>query len=389
MTKKKILWVVYDFVQAGGQRYVYEICKALDKEKYDIDILRLSEKGADKNWDKEFYEQPTSDLGCNIMLYSFLVNKWEKEVYGKKTLSKKMLAKVFTGATAEVTWLNNCLSDFLQGYDAVNFGGINAYRTLCITNEVHPFNSIIHILTARFQDNRDIYEGMDKTRRYQFVSSFTAEILQHELEGFSNYHHTYYPLCFEAEGAEVPALENSDVVIAVFTRLSSMKPLDPYFYGLKLLLEQGMKITLKVYGAGSPAEAGFQRQLSYLYLTRHVSFEGHVNSIKDTLVQSPPHLVWFQSNNKIPAGYAALEVASCGVPQLFWDFSYTGQQLEMGTIFPSFTSISAFVAYSKELLLNEVARNKLGADQKAYTLTHYSSSAHIHILEKLFSEQTG
>ena len=79
--KKKILWVVYDFYQAGGQRYVYEICKALNKDKYQVDLLKVAEDGYDNSWEKEFYYQPTLDMGCNI--YSL------GELLKNNTLKKK------------------------------------------------------------------------------------------------------------------------------------------------------------------------------------------------------------------------------------------------------------------------------------------------------------
>ena len=75
MSRKKILWVVYDFVQAGGQRYVYEICKALNKEKYEVDVLHVSPLGSESAWNKEFYYQPTIDAGCTVFGLEDLLQK--------------------------------------------------------------------------------------------------------------------------------------------------------------------------------------------------------------------------------------------------------------------------------------------------------------------------
>ena len=44
MSKIKLLFVVYDFYQAGAQRFVYEIDKALDRNKFQIEILCLEKK---------------------------------------------------------------------------------------------------------------------------------------------------------------------------------------------------------------------------------------------------------------------------------------------------------------------------------------------------------
>ena len=56
------------------------------------------------------------------------------------------------------------------------------------------------------------------------------ENLPYELEGFTDYNYLLFPMCFEAVPFEINTkLETQPFVIAVFTRLSYMKPLDPYF----------------------------------------------------------------------------------------------------------------------------------------------------------------
>ena len=91
-------------------------------------------------------------------------------------------------------------------------------------------------------------------------------------------------------------------------------------------------------------------------------------SYRDTLKQDTPHLIWFQSANKEPGGYAAFEIAMSGLPQLFWDFLDTGEKRKIGEVFPSFTSMSAFVYETKELLMNENLQKKMGEEQRDYVL---------------------
>ncbi len=95
MNNKQILWVVYDFVQAGGQRYVFEICKALDKQKYQIDFLQVNDLNADKNWDTEFYYQPTLDLGCTIFSLSGIKDKSVKKISPVQKIINKLTKKIF------------------------------------------------------------------------------------------------------------------------------------------------------------------------------------------------------------------------------------------------------------------------------------------------------
>jgi glycosyltransferase involved in cell wall biosynthesis len=383
LPKKKILWVVFDFNQAGGQRYVYEICKALNKEKYDIDVLKITPMGSDKSWDKEFYYRATLDLGCNIFFLEDVLKSEAKNLNRINKLLKKISVNNFEDI---VNKQNILIKTLLSNYDHINFSGLNAYKNLCISRCITPQNAIIHILTAKFQDSKNIYEGFDKTFNYNFVSSFSDDILRYELKGFINYRHTYYPLCLATIPFNVSWIEKKDkkFVIAVFSRLSSMKPLDPYFYALKLLLEKGLDIKLQIYGAGNPEGLGLIRQLNYLHISDKVEFRGHVESIPGVLTNAGIDLVWFQSNNHLPAGYAALEIALSGIPQIFWNFSDIGLEKPVGKVFPCFTSLTDFVHTSENLLKSTDLRNNLGLKQKEYVIKNNSSNTHIHILEKLF-----
>jgi len=391
LKKKKILWVVYDFNQAGSQRYVYEICKALNKEKFEIDFLKIAPVAHDRNWDTEYYYESTLELGCRIFLLDDLLKRYEQNGNGNNKILDKT-KKVFNKLSSKTVLQHSdkvsiILKTFLAEYDHVDFSGLNVYLSLCSTNKLNPENGIIHILTARFQDKKDIYEYFNKDRYYHFVSGFSNDTLKFELAGFTNYRHTYYPLCFETKPYEVSIPEKKDkpYTIAVFTRLSSMKPLDPYFYAIKLLSERGVNAELRVYGAGDPEELGLIRQLSYLYIADKVFFPGHVESIPELLKTAGIDLLWFQSTNQLPAGYAALEIAMSALPQVFWDFADIGLKNPIGEVFPSFTSLTEFVEFSEKLLYSKDLRNKLGMEQRNYIQQHNSSKAHIHILEELFN----
>lgn len=392
--KKKILWVVYDFVQAGGQRYVYEICKALNKEKYEIDILKVAPMNHDKNWDSEFYYQPMLDLGCRVLFLSELVKpKVQSQVKRLKQRAAGYLgrvSKLTPGKSAQKKTNNmyerDTLKKLFSGYDHVNFSGVAVYQTVCIHNGLHLANAFIHILSFSFQHEK-MYDKYDKELFYNFISPVTPGAVKKDLSGFKNYNYTYYPLCFETNPYDVRKKTGSGKYkIAVFTRLSKMKPLDPYFYALKLLLEQGMDVELNIYGAGNPDSLGLLNQLQYLYINNNIKFMGHVEDIQATLTTNPPHLLWFQSANREPGGYAAFEISMSGLPQLFWDFMDIGESQPIEKVFPSFTALLPFVQYTKEILLSNELQNEIGNKQREYVLKNYSIRDHIHIIEELLDK---
>jgi hypothetical protein len=54
--KVKVLFIVSEFWQGGAQRYIYEIEKNIDKNRFDITILSLRDLGSNMNWDDFYYE---------------------------------------------------------------------------------------------------------------------------------------------------------------------------------------------------------------------------------------------------------------------------------------------------------------------------------------------
>ncbi|MFN7044601.1 MAG: hypothetical protein ACK4M1_05340 [Flavobacterium sp.] len=387
MNKKQILWVVYDFVQAGGQRYVFEICKALNKQKHQIDFLQVNDLNADKNWDTEFYYQPTLDLGCTIYSLSEILSKSVKNLSSTQKkinkISEKLFSKiVFSDKRNQNT--KSSLEKLFAQYDYVNFSGISVYNSVCINNGLHPNNGFINILTAKFQ-GVDIYKNYNKELFYNFISGFEPNIQKYELSDFKKYEHIYFPLSLECFPFDIGIdSERRKYVVGVFTRLSPMKPMDPYFYALKLLVEQGVNVELRIYGAGDPQELGLIRQLEYLYIKDRVVFCGHTESLQETLLHEKFDIVWFQAANNQVAGYSALEIAMGGVPQILWDFNDLGSKTEAGTCFPCFTNLSSFVEFSKSILLSKEDRKELGLKQQNFVLKNHDVKKNIIILENLY-----
>lgn len=388
MPKKKILWVVYDFVQAGGERYVFEICKSLNKEKYQVDILHVNLLGSEKAWKTEYYYQPSIDAGCTVFGLEELLqkNKITKKPFGKRLIKyyKRKMGAKFEQPLSQSDFISN----FFKSYHHVNFSGTAIYKSFCIDRNIEPENGIIHILTAQFQQSKDLYEGYHKTFNYNFVSSIPEKSQRQDLKEFKNYRLTYFPLCMATQPYNIVYTKKREegFKIAVFTRLSTMKPLDPYFYALKLLLEQGIEVVLDVYGAGDPEKLGLIRQLNYLYIDRYVNFKGHTESIPETLKEAGIDLIWFQSNNNVPAGYAALEITMSGLPQVFWDFHQMDSNDTGESIFPSFTNMALFTELSQKILNTPALAQELGEKQRKFVIDNNSSDKQIHILEKMYGQ---
>jgi glycosyltransferase involved in cell wall biosynthesis len=395
MSKKKILWIVSDFAHAGGQKYVYEISKAFDKNKYEIDFLRVTPFAHERDWIGEFYYEPTLQLGSKVYELSALLPREQLSETRAGSLIKKIPAfiqhKISGGVgnyhiekhKKKQAIARDILKKNLLRYDQVHVSGIAVFRAFFMSYNLDFSSAVIHVLSAKFQDP-DMYTGFDTSAHYHFVSGMREVSIKEELKEFSNYTFTYFPLSFETIPFDVANQNKTHKYkIAVFTRLSKMKPLDPYFYALKLLIEQGLNVELDIYGAGNPEALGFNRQLDYLYIRKYVNFKGHTEDIPLTIRNYPPELLWFQSSNSQPAGYAALEISMSGLPQVFWDFMYFGHEHPIREVFSSFTDLTAFVNYTKKMLLSQTLRDEIGLRQRDYVLKNYSIKENIHILEEL------
>ncbi|MCS6933895.1 MAG: hypothetical protein NZM35_01920 [Chitinophagales bacterium] len=390
MRKKKVLFVVYYFIQAGGERYTYEIARALNKERFEIHFLKIYPLGSNKNWPNEYYYQPTLELGCKVHFYEDLLKSSSSLKRFKlfEQLSRLIpigrLQAYTSNRVAEETL--NTLQNFLNEFDIVNWMGNGIFAHLGRHTNPSRYKEYIHLLSTRFQYEHDLYAVWDKERSYHFFSPFSPWLLERELHGFKNFRHTYFPMSLSLQPYEV---ENSQkrkppFIIAVFTRIDKLKPMEPYIYGLKLLLEKGVDAELHIYGAGDPALTGLKRQIEHLYITDKVKFKGHAESIETVMKTGEIDLVWFQSGNNRPAGFAAFEIAMSGVPQVFWDFAQYVPEPEYNEVYPNYTHLTNFVQKSSELLLDPAKRKELGLRQRAFVLRHQDIHQNIEIIESEF-----
>ena len=98
MNKISILYVVDNFYQAGAERFMYEIDKALDKNKFKTTILCLEKKNNIRpNWKIRFFEKKHLELGTEIIYI-------DKFLKGKINLiAGKIINKLIVNKTQKKT----------------------------------------------------------------------------------------------------------------------------------------------------------------------------------------------------------------------------------------------------------------------------------------------
>lgn len=339
--KTQILFFVTEFWQAGTQRFTYELHSAIDKEKYDITILSYHPLGYMPNIEDYYYSKHIA-LGAKVLFLNDLLATQKKSWF---SYNKKL----------------DLLNAFLDAYAAISFMGEYTYAG--VQSKLSPKNkqkSIIHIMNSKYQFPA-IYDKYEKNDLYLFCSGFNEKEIKSELSAFQKYNHFYFPLSIKFEN-DSPLWQapknNTKKRIAIFTRITNTKPLDPFLYAFHLLQNIDADTELHIYGNHDEYLDTVKQMQYYLNIHKQTFFKGHVTYIKKTALEDDLHLVWFHSFYGSPGGFAGFDMASIGVPQLFWNFTNTEED-DVSNVFPVYNNMNLFVQHSQELLHNREALESL------------------------------
>ncbi len=373
--KIKLLFVTKTFYQAGAERFLYELDAVIDRTVFDVSVMVVESLNKSKRW-KDYYFEKHKALGDTIYFYDELSAKIHPTI--KERLQFHVMKKPLPDEDRR-------LKLFLDSYDVIsfigenNFIGLKKYITQSIWNK-----SVIHILNSIHQ-NKNLYVNYDKQKQYLFCSGFLDDDLKTELDGFKNYEHHYITLAIKIEQKErvFKYRQNRKKKIGIFTRLTTHKPLDPFFYALQLLTDRVENIELHIYGSGNPEEEGMMNYVKRLGLEAKVFFRGHQEDMKQTAVKDEIDLVWFHGYYGQPGGFASFDVTSVGIPQIFWDFSNMANP-KFSEVYPMYNHLSTFVEKSFEILNDAEQASKLSDLQYETLLKTYNVELYAPKMEQIW-----
>ena len=386
--KKRILFIVSDFYHNGAQREMYEFDCALDKDKFEVTILSLTELNIRLDLPDYFYQKHL-DLGTKILFLKDFISK------PKKSLMTRLLNKTLGNSQHKKSNNNRELVALLENYSEIIYMGEYIYQHISNILPVdYSKRIIIFVMCSRFQSEN--YRNFDKNNNYLFIGGFDKlKHIEYEFEGFTDYKYQFMPLCLTVTNEYNKWKFNSNKgkpkKIGIFTRLHKDKPLDPFFYAYQVLLSQGLGVELHVFGVGDYKQAEYDRYINNLSLDGKVYFRGHQSDMKQTIIDEQLDMVWFQGYNNLPAGYAALEVCLTGAPQLFWDF-FTGEneqinKLDKETIYPHYKNLLLFVEASEIILSDEKIAQEFSEKQFQDVFNNRDIHKNVSIIEKILLEE--
>ena len=368
MGKIKVLFLVTEFWQAGGQRYTYEIDLALDKEKIESSFLSFRDLNSSAEWPDYYYKKHV-ELGSKIYFYSSLDPK-----------------NILLGPSSRRNWRKektayNVVNTFLDQFDVILLQGEWVYNKFQnIFNESNLKKIQVSILNSvyQFPDN---YKGFDKSKTYSFISGYHDSALREELVEFSNYNHYFFPLCINlTEKFKWSPDSLSSKRIGVFTRLTKTKPIEPLFYAFSVLHSYDNDYKLFIFGNGDPEEVGYLDHLKYLGIEDKVFFKGHQDDIIVSSIENSIGVAWFLGFHGLPAGFAGYDISSIGLPQLFWDLKPTGDS--KSEIIPMFNDLLGLANKTKELFDHKDVAVSLSLKQQDYIKEHVDIKPFIKGYEK-------
>ncbi len=375
MSKKKILFVVGDFFQAGAERYAYEIDKALDKEIFEVTILCRNTKEIVNNAWKRYYDKKHEKLGSDIIYMDAYMNK------NRYILNK---IRIFLGLNRIPTIKRDKLISFLDNYDLIHWMG--EYLLYEDLPEALLKKSLVNVMTAKFQ-KPDLYHRFNFDYEYNFISGFTNEEFVNESTEFTSTKHWFFPLIFNTRSKkDLWSFSDAEVKkIGIFTRIDRSKPLYPFFSAFHLLKDKLPNVELHVFGNGDPEAEGINNYLRDLDIIDSVFFKGHQKDIKTAAIQEKIDLSWYQGYNGKPAGYAGFDICSIGVPLVCWDF-FEATHTYKQEVYPHFKDLNLFVQESYSVLTDRVKAEKLSELQQKEVFESNDSARNIKDLEKIYTD---
>lgn len=372
--KVNVLFVVSEFYQAGTQRFTFELDRALNKERFSVEILCLLPLNASSRF-SDYYYPKHLELGSKVHFLNE-INQLNSPTL-KQKIEHRLVKKPYPDERLQI-------KSFFDKFDCISImGEYNFKEVYKYIKAENRHKLLIHLQNSKYQV-KDNYAFFPKNEHFHFVSGFHENQIEFELSEFTSYRHTYYNLNLKFENEFVKTNYKTSIKpkIGIFTRLTPAKPLDPFIYSFQLVNEKLPDAELHIFGSGDPIKEGVYRYVEQLKLEQTIHFRGHQENILKTAVEEELDLVWLHGYHGLPGGWVGFDISTARIPQLFWNFGNNTENFY--SFYPMFNSVNEFAKKSISLLSNPTEAKMLADEQYNYTDEHYNISKNIVTMEQLY-----
>lgn len=375
--KIKILFVHSQLVQHGSERYLYELCKALDKDRFEIHVLTRFFLIRDN-----FYYPKLLDIGCEIhtKLLSLRHLRHPFKYFFNRYKFVRAFLRFLHTLLIKIIYYN-----FFQKFDVIAVIGIETYCDALAPLLDNHKNVIIHHVNHQFQFERNYFDECkqnniifsDDQQRNEILNSKMSDPICYFLPlpmSFDNYNNIGLTKVF-----------NSNCIrVAVFSRLYKDRPNEPLFRCFSEFRKFNPNSELYFYGDGDSRQ--YINLLNELSILNSVIFCGHSRSISDSIINDNIDILWLVSMGK-SISYSSIEISAFGMPMVFWNLNeidYLKILSDTNGAINSFNNLNEFIAFNLKISKDVNELSKIGQNIRNYVINYYDINKNIKKLENYY-----
>ena len=380
-----------NLAQAGSERWLFEICKHINKEKFEVGVLcykKYAKQNGTVNYSNYYYHKLKQ---LKVNLHALFPNTDDKPTYFTRGINK-IRRKMYKITRNPGLITDSAIVNLFRNYDVICIVDFNYYRI--IKNEIHQVPSekvAISLLCHKFQFESDPYVWFDKDRKYNFIHfcpNQADELASSNIDVRAN-NLFRFPLAMDLSEYSLifnPIIDNS-VVISIFTRISKMKRIDVFIESFaKMSRTATAKLTLYIYGDVQDEDyyQELQRQIADYEITDAVRFMGHSSDMAESIKQDKINLYWGLSIGA-SVGFSSIEVGAMGIPSIYWSVDKSSDHARIadqtnGAII-AHNNINEFVGANLHYISDPELFAQLSAEQRNYFFTVHNIKENIEEFE--------
>jgi glycosyltransferase involved in cell wall biosynthesis len=301
--RKRIGLIKETLAQGGAERYTFEICRAFDPERFEVELLCVEGTGlAD-----QYY-------GERLVARGFRIREALPVIRPPTSLRRLPWLQRFFVKLQYARHRRRVHALFAE-YDLI---GIVQIESLL---KVDPWLRkkqpvVVHLMSHLMQYSDNVYLKCHPHGRYFLICQDEAQLEEAKALGDRILSATVVPLPVEpSEFSPIIFQHSGALAIATFIRISPERPLVPLFEAFRELLQK-TDATLRHYGRGDSSD--LRAQLDAMRIADRVTFEGHTSDMRKSLIDDGVNFVWMTAFDD-SLGYASLEIAAMAVPSCFYN----------------------------------------------------------------------
>lgn len=339
--KKSICFIVDTLAQHGAERYLFEICKSMNKKRFNISILSIQIL----NDGNSHYKNKIEELGIPVIIFD------KNDLFpNEKTKILKKIKISFACRTKSENKIKrisqNNLFSKIEGFDIISVIKWEVYSKFSEVFDQHK-NLSIHLLSGLDQYEENPYLNLTN-KNHRFVTMYQnqkQELLNSDfihLKNLNKLKFFNFPLALSSD--EFRNTYNpckTEFRLGVFTRISPDQPSLFHFFVLHSLIQEYSKVKLFFFGKQcyEPYKRLYHQTIRYLGLEDKVIFIGHVPSVKNAINEYQINLGCMNSIHDF-IGYSSIEMIASGLPVVFFNIAKiknTNNQKNNNNVFNSLT----------------------------------------------------